>query len=135
MKKAIYPENWQKTRGTYSPAMEIDLGAATLMFVSGQQAGKNDNNEAFTSDIEKQTEDVFMRINEVLKSSGLGMEHVIKAVIYLTDFDADFKKVSAIRDKWFAETVPKPVSTCVGSTEFSRKGAKIEVEVTALAPK
>ena len=61
------------------------------------------------------------------------MEHVVKAVLYITDFETDFEKISAIRDKWFADS--KPVSTCVGCSRFSRKGAKIEVEVTAVVPK
>ena len=133
LKRAIHPNNWQKTRGIYSPGIEVDFGSAKMLFISGQQAKKNEKHEVFSDNIEEQTEDVFERINEILKTAGYSMENVVKAVIYLTDFENDFKKVSAIRDRWFIES--KPVSTCVGATEFSRKGAKIEVEITAIKGK
>ena len=133
MKKTIYPDNWQKTRGVYSPAIEVDLGSSKMLFVSGQQPKKNEKHEVFSDSIENQAEDVFERINVILKTVGYGMENVVKAVIYLTDFENDFEKVSKIRDKWFQES--KPVSTCVGATEFSRKGARIEIEVTAIKEK
>lgn len=47
----IYPADWQQTRGTYSPAKKIDLGNSYLIFVSGHQVGKNENNEALTGDV------------------------------------------------------------------------------------
>jgi len=31
----IYPDEWQKTRGIYTPAKKIDLGNSFLIFVSG----------------------------------------------------------------------------------------------------
>ncbi|MCL2280432.1 RidA family protein [Candidatus Saccharibacteria bacterium] len=129
----ITPDGWQKTRGVYSPACKISLGGGKyLIFVSGQQARKNEETHEvlWPDDAEAQAEDVFKQINEILKTAGAGMKHVVKAVIYLTDFENDFKKVSAVRDKWFADS--KPVSTCVGATEFSRKGARVEIEVTAI---
>ena len=128
----IYPEDWQQTRGFYSPAKKIDMGNFYMIYVSGQQVGKNENNEAITDDIEKQTELVFQAIESILKSAGASMKDVIKAQIFLTDIN-DFPKVSAIRDKWFAES--KPVSTLLEVNAMTRKGAKIEIEVTAIIKK
>ena len=59
MIKDIYPVGWPETRGIYSPAKKIDLGNAYLIYVSGQQVDKKENNEAVTDDIEEQTELVF----------------------------------------------------------------------------
>jgi enamine deaminase RidA (YjgF/YER057c/UK114 family) len=42
----------------------------------------------------------------------------------------DFAKVSAIRDRYFAKS--KPVSTLLEVNAMTRKGAKIEIEVTAI---
>jgi 2-iminobutanoate/2-iminopropanoate deaminase len=128
----IYPEDWQQTRGFYSPAKKIDMGSFYMIYVSGQQVGKNENNEALTDDIEKQTELVFQAIESILKSAGASMKDVVKAQIFLTDIN-DFPKVSAIRDKWFA--VSKPVSTLLEVNAMTRKGAKIEIEVTAVVKK
>lgn len=128
----IYPENWQETRGIYSPAKKIDLGNVYLIYVSGQQVGKNENNEAITDDIEEQTELVFQALERTLKAANASLDDVVKAQIFLTDIH-DFPKVSAIRDKWFAKS--KPVSTLVEVNAMTRKGAKIEVEVTAVVKK
>jgi 2-iminobutanoate/2-iminopropanoate deaminase len=128
----IYPVGWPETRGTYSPAKKIDLGNAYLIYVSGQQVGKNENNEAITDDIEKQTELVFQAIERTLKAANASIDDVVRAQIFLTDIN-DFIKVSTIRDRWFAKS--KPVSTLVEVNAMTRKGAKIEIEVTAVVKK
>lgn len=125
----IYPEDWQQTRGDYSPAKKIDLGNYHLIYVSGQQVAKNENNQAVTDDIEEQTELVFRSIEKILKATGASIDDVVKAQIFLTNID-DFSKVSAIRDRWFAKS--KPVSTLLEVNAMTRKGAKIEIEVTAV---
>jgi 2-iminobutanoate/2-iminopropanoate deaminase len=128
----IYPEDWQETRGIYSPAKKIDLGNAYLIYVSGQQVGKNENSEAITDDIEEQAELVFQALERTLKAADASIDDVVKAQIFLTDIH-DFPKVSRIRDKWFATS--KPVSTLVEVNAMTRKGAKIEIEVTAVVKK
>ena len=128
----IYPEDWQNTRGIYSPAKKIDLGTTYLIYVSGQQVAKNEDNEAITDDIQEQTELVFQSLERILKAAGASIDDVVKAQIFLTDIN-DFSKVSAIRDKWFAKS--KPVSTLVEVNAMTRKGAKIEIEVTAVVKK
>ena len=134
-KQNIYPDNWQTTRGVYSPAMKIDLGTAELIFVSGQQPRKDEKTHKVIApnDIEAQTEDVFQQISEILKASGASMQDVVKVALYFTDFENDFEKVSAIRDKWLVDS--KPASTCLECNRFSRIGAKIEIEVTAIKEK
>lgn len=128
----IYPEDWQQTRGFYSPAKKIDMGDFYMIYVSGQQVDKNENNEAITDDIEEQTELVFQSIEKILKSAGATMNDVVKAQIFLTDIN-DFSKVSTIRDKWFSES--RPVSTLLEVNAMTRKGEKIEIEVTAIVKK
>lgn len=132
MVEDIYPKEWQNTRGTYSPAKKIDLGNSYLIFVSGQQVTKNDNNEAVTDDIEEQTEIVFQELEKILQAAGASIDDVVKAQIFLKNIN-DFSKISPIRDKWFANS--KPVSTLVEVSAMTRKGAKIEIEVTAVIKK
>ena len=128
----IYPEEWQETLGVYSPAKKIDLGSCFLIFVSGQQVAKNEYNVAITDDVEEQTELVFQAIEKILKAADASMDDVVKAQIFLTDIN-DFPKVSAIRDKWFAKS--KPASTLVEVNAMTRKGTKVEIEVTAVVKK
>lgn len=128
----ITPNSWQKTRGVYTPAKKIDLGEFYLIFVSGQQARKNENNEVFTADVTEQTESIFEQLNEILISAGVSMNDVVKAQIFVTDIN-DFSQVSKVRDKWFGEA--KPVSTLIEVKGMTRKGAKVEIEVTAIKHK
>lgn len=132
MLENIYPNDWPQTRGTFSPAKKIDLGNAYLIYVSGQQVGKNEQNEALTDDVEEQTELVFKALQKTLEAAGASMDDVVKAQIFLTDIN-DFAKVSRIRDRWFENS--KPVSTLLEVTAMTRKGAKVEVEVTAFLEK
>lgn len=128
----IYPEDWQETRGVYSPAKKIDIGNVYLIYVSGQQIDKNKNGEAITNDIEEQTELIFHALERILKVANASIDDIVKAQIFLTDIN-DFPKVSVIRDKWFAKC--KPVSTLVEVNAMTRKGAKVEIEVTAVIKK
>lgn len=128
----IYPSDWQETRGFYSPAKKIDCGNFYLIFVSGQQCRKGENHTAWTNDIETQTEEVFQSLENILQAAGADINDVVKAQIFLTDMN-DFAKVCAIRDKWFAEA--RPVSTLVEVNGMTRKGAKVEIEVTAVVKK
>lgn len=132
MIETIYPEDWPDTRDIYSPAKKIDLGSVYVIYVSGIQVGKNEQHEAITDDIEEQTELVFQAIEKILKAANASMDDVVKAQIFLTDIH-DLPKVSAIRDKWFAKS--KPVSTLVEVGAMTRKGAKVEIEVTAVIKK
>ena len=124
-------ENY-KTRGGYSPAKKIDMGDFYLIFVSGFQAPKNENNEIVTTDIAEQTRLVFNEIERTLEKAGASLDNVVKAVIYLTDMN-DFSVVSPIRDEYFKNSLP--VSTMVEVNAMTRKGAKIEIEVTAILEK
>jgi 2-iminobutanoate/2-iminopropanoate deaminase len=108
------------------------MGGFYLIFVSGQQVDKNDSNEAITGDIGEQTESVFKSIDKILRAANASIDDVVKAQIFLTSMN-DFPKVSAIRDKWFVKS--KPVSTLVEVNAMTRKGAKIEIEVTAVVKK
>ena len=121
-----------KTRGAYTPCKKIDMGNYYMIYVSGVQAPQNDNHEVITDDIAEQTKLVFEDISKILKLAGASLDDVIKAVIYLTDMN-DFDIVSPIRAEYFKNSMP--VSTLVEVNGMTRKGSKIEVEVTAMLKK
>jgi Putative translation initiation inhibitor, yjgF family len=126
----IFPDTQENI--SFTPAKKVDLGNCYMIFVYGVQPDKNESNEAFSDDIEKQTENVFENIEAILKLSGATMDDVIKAQIFITDIN-DLKKVSNIRNKWFANS--KPVSTLLEVNAMTRKGTKIEIEVIAIVKK
>ena len=128
--KNICPEGQENN--SFTPVKKVDLGSCYMIFVYGVQPDKNDTNEAFSDDIEKQTENVFENIDSLLKLAGATMDDVVKAQIFLTDIN-DLKKVSAIRNKYFSKS--KPVSTLLEVNAMTRKGTKIEIEITAMIDK
>lgn len=121
-----------KTRGSYTPAKKIDMGNYYMIYVSGVQAPKNENHEVVTEDVAEQTRLVFEDIEKILNCAGANLDNVVKAVIYLTDMN-DFDIVSSIRGEYFKKSMP--VSTLVEVNGMTRKGAKIEIEVTAILEK
>ncbi len=129
--KDILP-NGYKTRGSYTPAKKIDLGSFYLIFVSGIQAPQDNNHRVVTDDVEEQTRLVFEDITKILQQADASIDDVVKAVIYITNMN-DFDKVSAIRAEYFKNAMP--VSTLIEANRFTRDGAKIEIEVTAIVKK
>lgn len=127
----IVPRDY-KIKGAYTPAKKIDLGNCYLIFVSGVQAPMDDNGIVVTHDIGDQTRLVFEEINKILNQAGASLDDVVKTVIYLTDMN-DFSIVSPIRAAYFKNSMP--VSSMIEVKGMTRKGAKIEVEVTAIRKK
>jgi 2-iminobutanoate/2-iminopropanoate deaminase len=121
-----------KTRGSYSPAKKIDMGAYYLIFVSGIQAPQDDNHRVVTDDIEEQTTLVFEDISKILAQAGATLDDVVKAVIFITDMN-EFDKISKIRAEYFKNSMP--VSTLIEANRMTRDGARIEIEVTAIIKK
>jgi len=132
IKESIYPKDQAGAPGFYSPAVKIDLGDAELIFVTGQQVEGDENGVARTDDIAEQTESVFRQLEKILNAAGASLDDVVKAQIFLTDMN-DFSIVSEIRKKYFAKS--KPASTLLEVNAMTRTGAKIEIEVIAVAQK
>lgn len=131
-KKAINPDNFTQTMGSYSHGIEVDVGNSKMIFVTGQIAMDKDGNAVAPNDITKQTEFVFQNIQKILQSADSSLDDVVKAVIYVTDI-SKFKDISAVRNKYFA--ISKPVSTLVEINKTVKEGCDIEIEVIAIKNK
>lgn len=103
-----------------SPALET----GGLVFVSGQLALVGGRVEG---DITTQTEVAFDAIQSILEEAGLGLDHVIKTTIWLTD-PADFAAFNAV----YAQRLPAPfpARSCVIS-QLVLPDARVEIEVVA----
>ena len=85
--------------GNYSLGAEVPHGAR-LFYVSGQVGV--DSKGKLQAGIEKQVEQVWKNIAQVLKSGGMSYADVVKVNVFLTDsrFIAPYR---AIRDRFFAK--------------------------------
>lgn len=121
--KVISTSNAPAAIGPYSQA--LDLGE--LVFVSGQ-IPVDPATGAMAATIEQQAEQSLKNIKAILAEAGLGMDSVVKTVIFLADIN-DFAAVNAVYAKAFAE--PFPARSCVQVAAIP-KGAKLEIECIAM---
>ena len=112
--------------GNYSLGAEVPQGAR-LFYVSGQVGV--DSRGKLQAGIDKQCEQVWKNIAQVLKSAGMGYRDVVKVNVFLTDsrFIGPYR---TIRDRFFSEP-PYPASTLLVVAGLADPGMLVEVEVVA----
>ena len=109
--------------GSYSQVVE----ANGLVFLAGQVGSVGGRPETYPADFDAEVRATFASVEKLLSDVGLGLEDVVRCVIYLTDF-SDFAEM----DKIFRDVFPTdpPVRATVGVASLARD-CKFEVEVTA----
>ncbi len=118
--------------GAYSHGIKVDVGDSEMIFLTGQMAMDKEGNAVAPGDYTQQAEYIFQNIQMILAEGGASLDDVVKAVIYVMDVSR-FKEISAVRNKYFANS--KPVSTMVQVGKLSKDGCEIEVEVIAIKKK
>jgi 2-iminobutanoate/2-iminopropanoate deaminase len=112
--------------GKYSLGAEVPQGAR-LFYVSGQVGV--DSRGKLQVGIDKQVEQVWKNIAQVLKSAGMGFGDIVKVNVFLTDsrFVVPYR---AVRDRFFPAP-PYPASTLLIVAGLADPGMLVEVEVVA----
>jgi enamine deaminase RidA (YjgF/YER057c/UK114 family) len=112
--------------GKYSLGAELPPGAR-LFYVSGQVGV--DSRGKLQAGIDKQCEQVWKNIAQVLKSAGMGYRDIVKVNVYLTDsrFIVPYR---AVRDRFMGDP-PYPASTLVIVAGLADPGMLVEVEAIA----
>ena len=112
--------------GKYSLGAEVPAGAR-LFFVSGQVGV--DSRGKLQVGIDKQVEQVWKNIAQVLKSGGMGLGDIVKITTFLTDsrFIVPYRTV---RDRFFPAP-PYPASTLLIVAGLADPGMLVEIEVVA----
>ncbi len=117
----------------YSHVAVVDLGNSKMLIISGQVPLNAKGQLVGENDFAKQTEQVFMNLQQVLQSFGGSMQHVVKTGIFLTDA-TNVPLFREIRSKYLNMKNP-PASTLVEVKGLFRKDILIEIEATAIIPK
>ncbi|MBQ9801889.1 MAG: RidA family protein [Clostridia bacterium] len=123
MIKQISTDQAPAAIGPYSQA--LDLG--NMVFVSGQ-IPVNPATGTMPASVEEQAVQALTNLKNVLAAAGLGMENVVKTVVFLADL-ADFATVNGIYETFFK--APYPARSCVQVAAIP-KGAKLEIECIAV---
>ena len=127
--KIVNPTSLRIPTKSYSQGIVIPLGAADLMFITGQVAQNIEGEVIAPNDAEAQTRVIYNRLSDILAGADMTLDNVVKAQIFLTDI-ADGPIVSKVRDEIFK--VAKPVSTLVEVNNLVKPGCCVEIELTAV---
>jgi 2-iminobutanoate/2-iminopropanoate deaminase len=87
--------------GPYSQATMVD----GFLFVSGQGAINPESGQLVGSDIETQTRQTLMNVQNILEASKLSTLDVVKVSIFLKDM-SDFKKMNEVYKSFFTQNPP-----------------------------
>ena len=103
------------------------------VFLTGQMPTNPDDDTApLPEDVAAQTRRVMDNLAIVLKSLGLGLEHVISARVYLTHFDRDYAEMNEVYRSYFAPD-RLPARTCIGVSGLA-VNALVEIDMIARRP-
>lgn len=103
--------------------------AGDFVFVSGQVPGGADG-EIVDGNITTQTRQTIENVKSILQSLGLGLEHVVKATVWLAD-TRDFWPFNKVYLEYFGAALP--ARSCVRADMMV--DCKVEIEVVAYDPK
>ncbi len=110
----------------FSHAVETD----GWVFLTGQMPTlPGDDSAKLPEGIRAQTRRVMDNLIIVLQGLGLGLQHVVSARAYLTNFDRDY----APMNETYRSYIPPdrlPARTCIGVTGLAR-GALVEIDLVA----
>jgi len=92
----------------------------------------DDDDTPLADGVEAQTRRVMDNLVIVLEGIGLGLEHVLSARVYLTEFKRDYAAMNETYKSYFpADRLP--ARTCVGVTGLARD-ALVEIDMVARRP-
>jgi reactive intermediate/imine deaminase len=100
-----------------------------LVVLSGQAALDEHGAVVGEGDFDRQAEQVFRNLEQLLTLAGSSLAQVVKVTIYLTDMSY-FPRIVELREQWF--TPPYPADTIVEVTALARPELMIEIEAVAL---
>ncbi len=112
--------------GPYSQAVRV----GEFLFTSGQVALDPKTGAMSTGDISEQTTRVLENLKAVLAAAGLDMSHVVKATVFLKNFD-HFAAMNVVYGKYLAPLgVVAPARSTVEVARLP-KDALVEIEFVA----
>jgi 2-iminobutanoate/2-iminopropanoate deaminase len=115
----------------FSDAVRVELGDATLLYISGKMALDTENRIVGRT-MREQTRQVLENIKAVLDHEGGTMDDIVRVRVFVTELDpALLKDIHAVRAEYFAPG-RYPASTLVKVSGFVRDGGLIEIEADAV---
>lgn len=113
--------------GSTAPLSAV-VRAGELVFVSGQLGFPPGSRELVPGGVGPETQAALEGVAANLAKAGLGMDDVVKCVVFLADI-ADFQTMNGIYTKFFPKDPPARSTVAVAGLVFK---ARVEIECIAL---
>ncbi|MEE8286901.1 MAG: RidA family protein [Gammaproteobacteria bacterium] len=110
----------------FSHAVESD---GWVLLTGQMPTDPDDDGGPLPEGVAAQTRRVMDNLIIVLRSLGLGLEHVLQARAYLTHFEEDYAAMNEAYASYFPAH-RRPARTCIGVTGLAR-GARVEIDMVA----
>ncbi len=125
-RKIIRTDDAPAPVGPYNQAI---AASGQLIFVAGQIPLAPSTGEIVgTADVAKQTQQVMVNIEAILKAGGAKFQDVVKTTVFLADMN-DFAAMNAVYARYFEEATA-PARACV---QVSRLPKDVLVEIDCIA--
>jgi 2-iminobutanoate/2-iminopropanoate deaminase len=115
--------------GPYSQAVR----AGNWIFTSGQIALDPETQQVVSGGIAEQAERVFANLKAILEAGGSGFAHVVKATVFLKNFD-DFAAMNSIYAEHLAPAGAAPPARTTVEVSRLPKDVLLEIDLVALIP-
>lgn len=113
----------------FSHAVEVD---GWVLLTGQMPTDPDDDSKPLPEGVEAQTRRVMDNLIIVLQELDLGLEHVVQARVYLTEFKKDYDVMNSTYASYFPDN-RRPARTCVGVTGLARD-AVVEIDMIARRP-
>jgi 2-iminobutanoate/2-iminopropanoate deaminase len=119
---------------SFSRALRLDLGRATLVLISGTASVDENGNSVHVGDFRKQTRRTFANIAALLRAEGLTWKDIVRTTCYLRDIERDYAAFNEERTAFYeAEGLdPLPASTGIQAI-LCRPELLVEIEAIAIS--
>ena len=128
--RALAPKSVAPPFGAYSHGLVGDF--SRLVVTSGQLGILPDG--SVPPGCAEQTEICFAAIHSILSEAGLGMQHVLRVNAFVTRRE-QMQEYMRVRDRAFSQVEPKPCSTLMIVSGFTRPEFLVEIEAIAGVPR
>ncbi|MDX1636338.1 MAG: Rid family hydrolase [Balneolaceae bacterium] len=98
---------------SFSRAIRLDLGAYTVVLISGTASVNEEGKTAHVGDFRAQCWRTFRNISELLESEDMSWHDVVRTSCYLRDIERDYEDFNEVRTQFYSwlKLDPLPAST------------------------
>lgn len=126
MKTIVHTDSAPPAAGPYSQAVI----ANGFVFTAGQLGLDPHTRQFVEGGVAEQTHQVLKNLKAVLEAAGTGLEHAVKAVVFLKDMN-DFAAMNAVYAQYLGENSPARSTVQVARLPLD---GLVEIELVALIP-